>query len=137
MVRSCISGLLAGIIGIVSMTQAVGQQLCRPALSFTDVNFSKMQRPTLERKWSAVVGVDASQCVANSAGYFEIVFLRSKEMGIEIEFREEFKWLGFQGSQPSVKVEVNFWADEAVERYWFGDITPCPCRGWENTSEKR
>jgi hypothetical protein len=129
MYRSCISGLLAGVMGLISVPQAVGQQLCRPALAINDVKFSKMQRPTLERKWTSLVTVDASRCVANSAGYFEIVFSRSKEMGIEVEFREEFKWLGFEGSAVSVKVEVNFWADEAVERYWFGDITPCPCRG--------
>jgi hypothetical protein len=120
--------MLAGIIGLVSVPQAVGQQLCRPALTFGDVKFSKMQKPTLERKWSAVVSVDASRCGANSAGYFEIVFFRSKEMGVELEFREEFKWLDFDGAAPSLKVEVSFWADEAVERYWFGDITPCVCR---------
>jgi hypothetical protein len=129
MYRSCISGLLASIIGLLSIPQAVGQQLCRPALAFTDVKFSKMQKATLERKWSAVVMVDASRCAANSAGYFEIVFSRSKEMGVELEFREEFKWLGFDGATPALKVEVNFWADEAVERYWFGNITPCVCRG--------
>jgi hypothetical protein len=87
-----------------------------------------MQRPTLERKWSAVVLVDASRCVANAAGYFEIVFSRSKEIGMEVEFREEFMWLG-DGRSRGVKVEVDFWADEAVERYWFGTITPCVCRG--------
>jgi hypothetical protein len=132
MYRSCISGLLGGLIGLVGATQAVSQQQCKPSLGFTEVQFSKMQLPTLERKWTAVVNVDASRCVANSAGYFEIAFSRSKEMGIEVEFREEFMWLG---SAPSVAVEVNFWADEAVERYWFGTITPCACRKWGNTSE--
>ena len=48
MYRSCISGLLASIIGLLSIPQAVGQQLCRPALAFTDVKFSKMQKATLE-----------------------------------------------------------------------------------------
>jgi hypothetical protein len=129
MARSFTSGLLAGIIGLLSVPQAVGQQLCRPALAFADVKFSKMQKPTLERKWSALVTVDASRCVANSAGYFEIVFSRSKEIGMEIEFGQEFMWLGFEWSPSSVKVEVDFWADEAVERYWFGNITPCVCRG--------
>jgi hypothetical protein len=51
-----------------------------------------MRPPTLERKWTAIVAVDASRCVANSAAYFEIAFSRAKEMGVEIEFREEFMW---------------------------------------------
>jgi len=134
MYRSCISGLLGGIVGLLSVTQAVSQQACRPALAFTEVQFSKMQRPTFERKWSTVVTVDASPCVANSTGYFEVAFSRSKEMGIEIEFQEKFMW---SGSAPSVKAEVDFWADEAVERYGFGTITPCLCRNWGNTSENR
>jgi hypothetical protein len=122
MYRSCISRFLAGIIGLISVTQAVGQQECRPALAFKNVHFSEMQLPTLERKWTAVVSVDASRCAVNSKGYFEITFSRLKEIGSEIEFRERFKWL-----PPSVKVEVDFAADEAVERYWFDNIAPCPC----------
>jgi hypothetical protein len=128
LVRSFVPGLLAGALGFLNATQAASQQVCRPALAFTDVQFSKMQRPTLERKWSAVVLVDASRCVANAAGYFEIVFSRSKEIGMEAEFREEFMWMG-DDRTPALKVEVDFWADEAVERYWFGPITPCVCRG--------
>jgi hypothetical protein len=124
MYRSRISGLLAGIMGLVSVTQAVGQQVCRPTLAFKKVHFSEMQPPTLERKWTAVVSVDTSRCTANSEGYFEIVFSRLKEIGPVIEFRERFMWL-----PPSVKVEVGFWADEAVERYWIDNIAPCPCGG--------
>jgi hypothetical protein len=123
MYRSCISGLLAGITGLASVTQAaVGQQVCRPALAFTEVHFSEMQLPTMERKWTAVVSVDASRCAMNSTGYFEIGFSRQKETGVEIDFSEKFKW-----SPPSVKVEVDFWADEAVEHYWIGNISACPC----------
>ena len=122
MYRSCRCGLFAGIIGLINVMQAVGQQVCRPILAFKEVQFSEMQPPTLERKWTAVVSVDASRCVANSTGNFEIIFSRLKETGPEIEFREQFIWL-----PPSVKVEVDFWADEAVERYWFHNISPCPC----------
>jgi hypothetical protein len=122
MYRSCIFGFLAGIIGLIGVTQAVGQQECRPALAFKEVHFSEMQPPTLERKWTAVVSVDASHCAANSGGYFEIVFSRLKEIGPEMEFRGQFKW-----RLPSVKVEVDFAADEAVERYWFDNIAPCTC----------
>jgi hypothetical protein len=123
MVRSFASGLLAGVIGLISVTQAVGQQVCRPALAFTAVHFSEMQPPTRERRWTAVVSVDTSRCAANSAGYFEIGFLRLKEGAPDIEFRKQFIW-----SLPSVNVAVDFWADEAVERYWFDNIAPCRCR---------
>ena len=121
MVRSCISGLLAGIMGLVSMTQAIGQPVCKPALAFKDIHFSKMQPPTLERRWTAIVAADASRC-STTAGYFEIGFSRLKENGIEIEFREQFIW-----SSPSVMVGVDFWADEAVESHWIDSVQACPC----------
>ena len=122
MYRACISGLLTGVIGLIGVTQAVGQQACRPALAFKEVQFSEMQRPTMERKWTAVVSVDASRC-ATTAGSFEIVFLRQKETGFEVEFREQFIW-----RSPSVTVAVDFWADEAVEGYWIHNVAACPCR---------
>ena len=124
MYRSCISWLVAGIIGLINVTQAVGHEECRPALAFKKVNFSEMKPPTLERKWTALVPDDTSRRVASSAGPFEIVFTRPKETGPEIEFRERFTWLS-----PSVKVEVGFWADEAVERYRIDNIAPCRCGG--------
>jgi hypothetical protein len=123
MFRSCLSAVLAGVVGLASVTQALGQQSCRPTLAFKQVQFSQMQPPKMERKWTAVVSVDASRCAANSAGYFEIVFSRLKEIGPEIEFRERFAW-----RPPAVNVSVDFWADEAVEHYWLGGVTPCPCR---------
>jgi hypothetical protein len=122
------SVVFAGIVGLLGVSQAAGEPVCRPDLSFKQVRFSEMQPPTFQRKWSALVAVDASRCTANSSGYFEIAFRRLKEIGVEIEFREEFIWMEFQWS-PSVKVEVDFWADEAVERYWIENVTPCPCRG--------
>ncbi len=122
MFRSCMAGFLAGIIGLISVTQAASRQICRPALAIKEVQFSEMQLPKLERKWTAVVAVDASGCVANTAGHFEIGFSRLKEIGMELEFREQFIWLS-----PSVKVAVDFWADEAVERYWIDNISPCRC----------
>jgi hypothetical protein len=121
--RSCISGLLAGAIVLIGVTQAVGQQKCRPTLAVTEVKFSKWKLPSMERRWTAVVSVDASRCAVNSGGYFEIGFSRLKENGMELEFREQFIWL-----PPSVLVGVDFWADEAVERYWVDNVTPCTCR---------
>ena len=122
MFRSCIFGLLTGGIGLVSVMQAVAQQTCRPALAFKEVRFSAMQPPTMERKWSAVLSVDASRC-ATTSGRFGIVFSRQKENGLELEFQEQFTW------EPAlVEVSVDFWADEAVEGYWLHNVVPCPCR---------
>jgi hypothetical protein len=122
MYRSCRAGLLAGIIALIGATQALGQQVCRPALAFKEVQFSQMRPPTLERKWTAVVSVDASRCAANSTGSFEIVFARLKEIGLDTEFSKKFAW-----QPPSVNVVVDFWADEAVERYWIANVSACPC----------
>ena len=122
MYRSCLSGLAASIVGLAGMTQALGQQPCRPALAIKDVQFSEMQAPTWERKWTAIVSVDASRCTTNSTGSFEIVFSRQKENGVEIEFSEKFTW-----SSPAVTVAVDFWADEAVERYWIRNVSACVC----------
>src|SRR6516162_1708330 len=112
------------MIGLTVATDAVGEPACRPALAFKEFHFSKMQAPTLERRWTAVVSVDTSGCAANSSGYFEIVFTRLKEIGPDIEFREQFVWLA-----PSVKVEVVFAADEAVGRCRIDNISSCPCGG--------
>jgi hypothetical protein len=114
--------MLAAVFGLISVTQAVGQPACRPALAFKEIQFSEMLPPTLQRKWTAVVSVDASRCAMNSAGHFEIRFARLKEIGVDTEFSEEFVWLS-----PSVKVSVDFWADEAVERYWITNVSTCPC----------
>ena len=120
--RSYIFVLLAGIAGPTGATTAAGGEPCAPALAVREVHFSQMQARTLERTWTAVVSVDASRCAANSAGYFEIVFTRLKEVGPDVEFREQFIWL-----PPSVKVGVDFAADEAVDRYRIDNITPCLC----------
>ena len=122
--RSSMSGFLVGIIGLISVTQAVGQEPCRPALAVKDVQFSQMQPPTLKRTWSAVVSVDASHCAANSSGTFAIVFTRLKETAPELDFREQFAWL-----PPAVNIAVDFAADEAVQRYRIDTITPCACGG--------
>ena len=120
--RSCGFGLLTSIIGLIGSAQAIGQQLCRPALAITEVQFSEVQPSTMERRWSAVVSVDASRCAKESAGYFEIGFARLKENALDIEFSEEFVWL-----PPSVKVSVDFWVDEAIERHWINKVSACPC----------
>jgi hypothetical protein len=115
--------ILSVVIGLIAVTQAVGQQACRPALTVKEVQFSAMQPPTLRRTWSAVVAVDASRCAANSAGHFEIVFTRLSETAPDLAFRKQFAW-----QPPAVTVAVDFGADEAVQRYRIDTITPCACR---------
>ena len=132
MYRSLITGILAGLIAFPCVTQAAGQKLCKPTLAFKDIHFSKVEPSTQERKWTATVSVDASRCATNSSGYFEVGFLREKENALELEFREQFIWL-----TPSVKVGVDFWADEAAEHFWFDNITPCACAGERTTSAAR
>ena len=77
MSRSYISALLAGLIGLASVSQAAGGQVCKPTLAFKEVQFSPMQPPTLERRWTAIVSVDASRC-ATTAGYFDVGIARQK-----------------------------------------------------------
>jgi hypothetical protein len=120
--HSFVAWLLICSIGVAGATQAVGQPVCKPTLTIKDVRFSAANPPTLERRCTATVSVDASRC-ATTAGSFEIVFLRQKETGLEVEFREQFTW-----RSPSVTVAVDFWADEAVEGYWIHNVAPCPCR---------
>jgi hypothetical protein len=120
MYRSCIFGLLA--VGLTGVTQAAGQQTCRPELAFKEIHFSPMQPPTMERKWTAILSVDASRC-ATTSGPFGIVFTRQKENGVEMDFQEQFTW-----KPTSVEVSIDLWADEAVERYWLYNAAPCPCR---------
>jgi len=127
--RVCAS-VLATIIGLIGVRQAIGENLCRPVLTLNEVEFSAMMPPTLERTWSAVVSVDASACRENSKGYFDIVFTRLSENAPDLEFRKQFVWWApsFVWQVPSVNVGLTFAADEAVEQYWIENITPCECR---------
>jgi hypothetical protein len=154
MYRSCMFGLLA--VGLTGVTQAAGQQTCRPELAFKEIRFSPMQPPTMERKWTAILSVDASRC-ATTSGPFGIVFTRQKENGLERKWtailsvdasrcattsgpfgivftrqKENGIEMDFQEQftwkPASVEVSIDLWADEAVERYWLYNVAPCPCR---------
>jgi hypothetical protein len=122
MYRTLIAVLVASELAFASVAQAAADAVCRPKLTVTGVQFSEMIPPTLERKWTATVMVDASRCAANASGYFDLGITRQKETGYELDFRERFVWLA-----PSVKIGVDFAADEAVERYWIENVTPCKC----------
>ena len=120
MYRSFIYGIVAGTVGIDSIMSANGDPLCHPKLTANDVQFSEMIPPTLQRKWTAIVLVDASACQPNSIGYFDIVFTRLSETAPDLEFTERFAW-----RPPSVGVAVNFAANEAVQRFRVENITAC------------
>jgi hypothetical protein len=122
MYRSLISSIVASTLGLASVVPVTGHPLCSPKLTVSDVQFSEMIPPTLERKWTATVMVDASRCAPNASGYFDLGISRLKETGYELDFRQQFIWLA-----PLVKIGVDFWADEAVERYWIENVTPCKC----------
>jgi hypothetical protein len=122
MCRTFISSLVASALALAGVAQAAGQAVCRPRLTVTGVQFSEMIPPTMERKWTATVMVDASRCMANASGYFDLGITRLKENGYEVDFRVKLIWRA-----PSVKIGVDFWADEAVERYWIENVTSCVC----------
>ena len=117
--------LLAGVGLIVPRaTQAFAEDTCRPALALGDVHLTEMQPPTRTRTWSAVVAVDASRCPPKATGTFDIVFVRASETAPDLEFRERFVWRA-----PSVHVQVELAADEAVQSYRIDNVTSCACGG--------
>jgi hypothetical protein len=130
--RSSLSGLAAAAVALAGVSYALAESSCRPTLAFKHVAFSPMQPPTMQRKWTALVSVDASRCVAGSTGHFEIAFTRLQEFGPDTEAHEEFTW-----AAPEVTVAINFAPSEAVEHYRIGAITPCPCAGKLRASLRR
>ncbi len=113
---------LASLLGLANLTQALGEPVCRPKLQLQDAHLSEMQPKTLRRKWTAVVAVDASACAANASGSFDLGFTRLQEIGPDADYREHLTW-----RPPSVKVELDFWANEAVQRSWIENVSACPC----------
>ena len=130
--KTLVSLFSAAAIAALGVAQAAAQPVCRPTLTLKEAQLSPMRTPTLERTWTAIVAVDASRCAANASGYFNVGFSRMKEIGPELDFEQEFAWL-----EPSVKIEVEFAADEAVEHTWFGTITPCPCKAGAQEAARR
>lgn len=113
---------LATLLGLASLTQAQGQQICRPKLQVQNVHFSDMQPKTLRRTWTAVVAVDASGCAAGASGSFDLGYTRLQEIGPDADFRERLTWRA-----PSVNVELDFAGIEAVQRYWIENVSACEC----------
>jgi hypothetical protein len=103
-----------------SLGEGVAEPLCRPHIAIKDAQFSKALN--LRRTWTATIDVDGSACAASS-GLFALGFVRLSETAPDLEFTEPFIW------RPGVmKVRVEFWWDEAVDRYWVADVAACPCR---------
>jgi len=123
------AAFLAAIIGPIGFTTAVAENLCRPVLTLSEVQFSPIRTPKLQRSWTAVLTVDASECAVNSGGHFDIVFTRLSENAPDLEFRERFVWSPFPRN-----VALDFAADEAVASYRIENVTPCVCsdRGAED-----
>ena len=128
--RGCLSTSLATLIALISATEAIADNLCRPALALDEVEFSAMMPPTLERIWSAVVSIDASACREDSKGKFEIVFTRLGENAPDLEFRKQYMWSAPSSvwSVPLLGVGLALAADEAVGHYRIDNVTPCTCR---------
>jgi hypothetical protein len=99
--------------------QTVAHPACKPVLTFKEVRFSAAQNQ--QRKWTALLAVDASRCSAAS-GPFEIKFVRLKEVGPDLLFAERFQW-----SPDAIEVSLDFWWDESVGDYWIGNVPPCGC----------
>ena len=120
----------AATLTLIGITPAIAQNLCRPALTINVALLSPIEPSNLQRKWTATVSADTSECAVNSGGFFDIVFTRLSENAPDLEFRQRFAWSPF-----AVKVAMDFAADEAVGRYWIENVTPCICR--DRASEGR
>jgi hypothetical protein len=108
---------------LIGASPAIAQNLCRPTLTITGALLSPMEHPNLQRKWTAVVSANTSECAVNSGGFFDMVFTRLSESAPDFEFRQRFVWSPF-----AMKVALDFAADEAVAAYRIENITPCICR---------
>jgi hypothetical protein len=108
---------------LIGVSPAIAQNLCRPALTITNALLSPIAQPNLQRKWTAVVSANTSECAVNSGGFFDIVFTRLSENAPDLEFRQRFAWSPF-----AIKVAMDFAADEAVGQYRIENVTACICR---------
>ena len=108
---------------LIGITPAIAQNLRRPTLTINAALLSPIERPNLQRKWTAIITANTSECAVNSGGFFDIVFTRLSENAPDLEFRQRFAW-----SPSSVKVAMDFAADEAVSQYRIENVTPCICR---------
>lgn len=121
--RTCTAAVIAVIAGLTVVTETSAQNLCRPALTLSEVQFSTIRTPKLQRNWTAIVTANASECAVNSGGFFDVVFTRLSENAPDLEFRQRFAWSPFARN-----IALDFAADEAVAEYRIENVTPCVCR---------
>ena len=111
---------LVALCALLNASQVAAQLACKPIVTVKEESFSKMFN--LRRAWTASINVDASRCTTTS-GLFSIGFIGLAENAPDLTFTEPFIWRLVQR-----RVVVEFWADEAVQKYWIADIAACPCR---------
>jgi hypothetical protein len=120
MMASLRSIQLVVLCALLTAAPVAAQPICRPTLTVQEESFSKPFN--LRRIWTASIDIDASRC-ATTSGLFSIGFIRLAENAPDLSFIEPFVWrLGQK------KVAVEFWADEAVHKYWIAVVAACPCR---------
>jgi hypothetical protein len=115
--------LLFAMVEFGGITGGIARNLCRPALTLSEVQFSAIRTPKLQRNWTAIVTANTSECAVDSGGFFDIVFTRLSENAPDLEFRQRFAWSPFARN-----IALDFAADEAVAEYRIENVTPCVCR---------
>lgn len=110
-------------LALIGVTPALAQNLCRPTLTINNALLSPIEPSNLQRKWTATVTANTSECAVNSGGFFDIVFTRLSENAPDLEFRQRFVWSPF-----AAKVTMDFAADEAIGQYRIENVTACVCR---------
>jgi hypothetical protein len=111
---------LVVLCALLNAAQVAAEPVCRPTLTVKEESFSEIFN--LRRVWTASINVDASQC-RTASGLFSMRFIRLAENAPDLTFTESFTW---RSGQKSVAVE--FWANEAVHKYWIDEVAACPCR---------
>ena len=111
--------LTAGLV-LLSATQPVAGNLCKPILSLRDVRLSEAHE--MHRTWTGVVVADASPC-STTSGQFDVQFTRLKEVAPDLQFIERFTWVSGRS-----ELSLDFWWDEWLEDHRIMSIAPCPCR---------
>ena len=52
----------AATLTLIGITPAIAQNLCRPALTINEALLSPIEPSNLQRKWTATVSADTSEC---------------------------------------------------------------------------
>jgi hypothetical protein len=119
---------LAFALAIFASPPSPAATVCKPKLSVKQARLSDREdAPNSQRKWTAIIDVDASRC-ATSSGRFTIHIVREKENAPELEFSEQSTWQTGPTQVGQIEIAVDFWRDEAVLAYFVGPVGRCPCR---------